>query len=88
MSDQLFKKRKAKKEADLKRRKAYIEKYKRILIICEGSKTEPLYLAKLAAYFHINTIDIKIVGEECGSDPKTLYDYGEKYLREVDADFD
>ena len=42
-SDDLFKKRKARKLRDISRKKRTRDLYKRVLIVCEGQKTEPLY---------------------------------------------
>ena len=42
-SEDLFKKRKAKRLSDYQRKKAYRQPYERILIVCEGEKTEPFY---------------------------------------------
>lgn len=43
-SDDLFKKRKVRKARDISRRIAKRSENKKILIVCEGQKTEPLYL--------------------------------------------
>ena len=40
-SEDLFYKRKAKISADLERRKAKRARYQKVLIVCEGEKTEP-----------------------------------------------
>lgn len=42
-SDDLFKKRKVRKARDISRRIAKRSENKKILIVCEGQKTEPLY---------------------------------------------
>lgn len=42
-TDDLFHKRRAKKAKDLRRRKARRDPYDKVLIVCEGSKTEPYY---------------------------------------------
>ena len=87
MSDKIFQKRKARKKAELKRKKASLAVKKRALIICEGEKTEPFYLNELVSHFGINTIDIKIIGKECGSDPVSIYEHGERCLKD-DPDFE
>lgn len=46
-SDDLFKKRKARKLRDISRKKRTRELYKRVLIVCEGQKTEPSFCVKL-----------------------------------------
>jgi len=42
-TDNLFHKRKAKKAVDLARRKALRAPYAKVLVVCEGEKTEPYY---------------------------------------------
>ncbi|MEZ5690164.1 MAG: RloB family protein [Rickettsiales bacterium] len=48
----------------------------RILIVCEGEKTEPHYFEELCRDLNlsINT-EVKIFGKECGSAPSSVYDY-------------
>lgn len=48
---------------------------KRYLIVCEGSKTEPNYFRELRHDLRIRTAKIEICGEECGSDPVSVYSY-------------
>ncbi|MDO1510407.1 MULTISPECIES: RloB family protein [unclassified Neisseria] len=80
-SDDLFKKRKAKKTSELKRKK-YCEPYKRILIVCEGGKTEPNYFIGLRNHYRLSTANIEIAGDECGSDPKSVVKHAKKRFRE------
>ena len=46
------------------------EPYDRVLIVCEGEKTEPLYFGELADHYRLSTANIKVVGS--GSDPHTV----------------
>tara|TARA_R110002095_G_scaffold211865_1_gene200474 strand:- start:708 stop:1397 length:690 start_codon:yes stop_codon:yes gene_type:complete len=87
MADKLFQKRKAARKQDLARKKASRAERKRVLIVCEGEKTEPFYFRKLVSFYGLSTIDIQICGEECGSDPLSVVKYGEQYLGE-DSDFE
>lgn len=87
MTDKLFQKRKAAIRKDLERKKATRNERKRVLIICEGEKTEPLYFRELISFFCLSTADIKICGKECGSDPLSVVKYGE-YCFNNDNDFD
>ncbi len=50
-TDDLFHKRKAKVTNDLNRKQAIKRTYEKILIVCEGSKTEPNYFAEAVAHF-------------------------------------
>ena len=53
--------------SNVKRRGAKREPYDRVLIVCEGGKTEPLYFHELANRYRLNTANIEVVG--IGSDP-------------------
>ncbi|OPY61749.1 MAG: hypothetical protein A4E57_04133 [Syntrophorhabdaceae bacterium PtaU1.Bin034] len=44
-TDDLYHKRKAKTARDLARKKATRAPYERVLIVCEGRKTEPYYFS-------------------------------------------
>ena len=58
------------------RDRAKREPYDRVLIVCEGSKTEPMYLAALARHCRLNTANIEIMG--AGADPLTIVLRAEK----------
>lgn len=72
-SDNLFHRRKAKKTSDLARRRAKRSAYQKILIVCEGEKTEPNYFNELIDYYELNTANVKIDGS-CGSSPQSVYE--------------
>ena len=46
------------------------EPYDRVLIVCEGKRTEPLYFRDLADRYRLSTANLKVVGS--GADPKTV----------------
>ena len=46
------------------------EQYDRVLIVCEGSRTEPLYFEEIASRYRLNTANIKVIGS--GADPRTV----------------
>lgn len=73
-TDDLFKKRKAKTARDQARRKASRAPYEKVLIVCEGEKTEPNYFNELIDFYEINTANVKVDGS-CGSDPLSVVDY-------------
>lgn len=45
------------------RRKPSREPYDKILIVCEGEKTEPIYCKGLKNYLRLNSANVEIVGE-------------------------
>lgn len=84
-SDDLFHKRKRRLAASLKRQKAKRAPYDRILIVCEGAKTEPNYLKEIRDTYRLSTANIEICGEECGSDPRSVVNYAiDKFNRDQD----
>lgn len=85
-NDQLFQKRKAKNKKDLARAKASLQERRRALIVCEGKKTEPLYLKGLVGHLELTTIDIEICCDS-GSAPKSIVAYGKEKLKS-DPDLD
>ena len=75
-TDNLFHKRKAKKAKDLSRRKAQRQPYEKVLIVCEGSKTEPNYFNELRNHYELNSANIEISGD-CGSSPINIWHYAQ-----------
>ena len=51
--------------------------YKRILIVCEGSKTEPLYLNSIRKQLRIPTAYIDVIPSTFGTEPRQIVDYAE-----------
>lgn len=84
-TDDLFHKRKARKAKDLARKKAKRETYEKVLIVCEGSKTEPYYFDGLKEFYQLNSANIEVTGES-GSSPKSIWDYAKaRYITEKNA---
>ncbi|MBV1929528.1 MAG: RloB family protein [Gammaproteobacteria bacterium] len=71
-SDNLFHKRKAKAAGSLERRKSKRSSYDKVLIVCEGEKTEPNYFNELIQFYELNTANVAIDGI-CGSSPKSVF---------------
>ncbi len=67
-NDKLFQKRKAKSKKDIARKAARISPYDRVLIVCEGEKTEPYYFEDIKIHHDIDSANIVIDGN-CGSSP-------------------
>lgn len=78
-SDDHFKKNRAKSKKELKRKKPTREENKRVLIVCEGEKTEPNYFEELIIHYRINTADVKVDGS-CDSAPSRVFKHA-KYLQ-------
>jgi len=84
-TDNLFHKRKVKKAKDLRRRAAKRAPYAKILIVCEGEKTEPNYFNGVKDHYGLNSANIEICGES-GSDPLSILQHAkQRYREERDA---
>jgi len=58
----------------------------RVLIVCEGAKTEPGYLNKLISEYRVPTAKVRVHGE-CGAAPISVFEFTERQLRR-DPDFE
>ena len=58
----------------LRRRGPIREPYDRVLIVCEGSKTEPNYLRELVAHHQLSSANIQITGDG-GSAPNSVVEH-------------
>lgn len=84
-NDKLFNKRKARQAKDLKRRKARRDPYAKVLIVCEGEKTEPHYFNGLKDHYGLNSANVEVSGES-GSDPVSVVTHArQRYREERDA---
>lgn len=77
-TENLFHKRKARA---FKRSGPAREPYEKVLIVCEGSKTEPNYFRGLIDHYEINTANVTVDGS-CGSDPISVVDHAIRLYRE------
>lgn len=81
-SDDLFKKRKAQKSAELERQQRGRAKGPRFLIVCEGMKTEPYYFEEFCEVHQLRTPRVRISPGEEGSSPDCVVAYAEKLFDE------
>lgn len=87
-SDDLFHKRKARTAELHSRRVARRAPYDRVLIVCEGAKTEPNYFKWLKSKLGLNRANVVIADKKIGLDPKSLVEYAiEEYSKEKDFDY-
>ena len=73
-------KRKAKKASELARRKARRKPYAKVLIVCEGKKTEPNYFNDLIDCYRLNSANVEVYGH--GADPLKIFDYAKQRYKE------
>ncbi|MFQ2604484.1 RloB family protein [Aeromonas caviae] len=71
-SDDLFHKKKAKKAKELARKKSKRESYDRVLIVCEGEKTEPNYFNELIRSYKLSSANVAVDGTS-GSSPISVF---------------
>lgn len=76
-TENLFHKRKARA---FKRTAPARSPYEKVLIVCEGSRTEPNYFLGLIDHYEINTANVKVDGS-CGSDPVSVVDHAIQLYR-------
>lgn len=73
--------REARLSAALRRRGPIREPYDRILIVCEGEKTEPGYFEDLRRHFRLSSANIEIAENDEGSNPINVVDCAIKRYR-------
>lgn len=55
-----------------------------ILIVCEGAKTEPIYLDKMKKHYRLPAAKIEIVpGNISGTNPKSVVEYAKRRMEEL-----
>jgi len=64
----------------LERKKAVRAPYDRILIVTEGSKTEPLYFKEIRAAYRLNTANVEVLPSEVGTLPRQVVEYALDYF--------
>lgn len=65
-----------------------VEPRARILIVCEGAKTEPIYFEALCRDKRLTRAEVEIVGEECGSHPRSVVNHAVDVMNERHRDDD
>ena len=68
----------------LKRRKETRQPYQRILIVCEGEKTEPLYLNEIRTHYRLASSNVQILPSGLGTAPLQIVNYAEQLFRSGD----
>lgn len=80
-SDDLFHKRKARKAHDLARKASRRAPYDKVLIVCEGEKTEPHYFQGLINHYELNTANI-VIAARGKNDPMGIVERAKQRYRE------
>lgn len=70
---------------DLRRRSAKRKPYERLLIVCEGSKTEPNYLNEIRIELKLPTANVLVWPSELGTAPIQVVEYAENVFLHGDS---
>ncbi|WP_294534726.1 RloB family protein [uncultured Rhodoblastus sp.] len=63
------------------RKKAIKPTYPRMLIVCEGSKTEPGYFDEIRVSERVTAAHVKVVPSQLGTEPIQVVEYAEQVFR-------
>lgn len=69
---------KARQVAQLARKSGQRASYDRILIVTEGSKTEPLYLGEIRSQYRLQTANVQVQHSRFGTEPIQIVEYAEQ----------
>jgi hypothetical protein len=69
---------------DLRRRAAVRQPYERLLIVCEGEKTEPLYLREIQQAYRLATAHVHVIHSLIGTEPAQVLEYALNVFKEGD----
>ena len=58
--------------------------YKRILIVTEGSKTEPLYLEEISAMYRLQSANVQVSPSQLGTEPIQVVQYARELFEKGD----
>ncbi len=73
--------RAAKGLKSLGRQRASRQPCRKVLVVCEGEKTEPRYFSELRDRYRLNSATVEVVGR--GSDPRSIFIFaGQRQRRE------
>lgn len=69
---------------DLRRRAAVRQPYERLLIVCEGEKTEPQYLREIQQTYRLATAHVQVLHSQIGTEPQQVLEYALTVFKEGD----
>lgn len=71
---------------DLQRRAAVRQPYERLLIVCEGEKTEPQYLREIQQALRLATAHVQVLHSQIGTQPQQVLEYALTVFKEGDRE--
>ena len=72
---------KARQAAQLARKQGRRASYDRILIVSEGSKTEPLYFGEIRSFYKLRTAHVQVQPGALGTQPLQVVEFAEQLFR-------
>ena len=72
------------KARNLHRKAAKRQPFERLLIVCEGEKTEPLYLEEIRRAFRLATAHVQVWPSADGTEPLQVVEYAERLFLDGD----
>lgn len=72
------------KARSLHRKAAKRQPFERLLIVCEGEKTEPLYLEEIRRTYRLSTAHVQVWPSADGTEPLQVVEYAERLFLEGD----
>lgn len=76
---------KERQRQQLERKQNRRASYDRILIVCEGSKTEPNYFSEIRASYRLHTANVEVRASELGTSPLQVVQYARQLFEHGDA---
>ncbi|MDD9893088.1 MAG: RloB family protein [Gammaproteobacteria bacterium] len=76
-SEDLFHKRRAKTQRQLQRKPKNKKRAQRVLIVCEGEKTEPQYLSEAVQHYRLRSVEVDFSRPK-GTAPSNLWEFAKK----------
>ncbi len=70
---------------DLRRKKPTRPPYDRVLIVCEGSKTEVNYFEEIRQEARIPTVDVRVIHSPLGTEPQQIVEGAEQEFKKTKA---
>lgn len=71
----------------MKRKRGNRATFDRILIVCEGMKTEPNYLEEIRQELKLPKAEVRVIHSDAGTEPRQIVDYAKKVFCD-DPSFD
>jgi hypothetical protein len=69
--------------ADYKRKGPKRPPFDRILVVCEGKKTEPNYLEEIRQRARISNMDLRVIHSKLGTEPQQIVESAEREFRQT-----